>query len=66
VDPNCILHTDGAKHYKYSAFNLTHEGVDHSKQFARPGKLAEIVHTNSAPKDISASLSAVWPAPTGA
>jgi hypothetical protein len=48
VDPNSILHTDGAKHYKYTKFNLTHEAVDHNKQFARPGKLAETVHCNSA------------------
>ena len=41
-------YTDGAKHYKYTKFNLTHEAVDHNKQFARPGKLAETVHCNSA------------------
>jgi transposase-like protein len=48
VDPASILHTDGAKHYKYTKFNLTHEAVDHNKQFARPGKLAETVHCNTA------------------
>ena len=48
VDPASILHTDGAKHYKYTKFNLTHESVDHNKQFTRPGKLAETVHVNSA------------------
>lgn len=48
VDPASILHTDGARHYKYTKFNLTHEAVDHNKQFARPGKLAETVHCNSA------------------
>ncbi len=48
VDRASTLHTDGAKHYKYSKFNLTHEAVDHNKQFTRPGKLAETVHVNSA------------------
>ncbi len=48
VDPASILHTDGAKHYKYTKFNLTHESVDHNKQFARPGKLAPMIHCNSA------------------
>lgn len=48
VDPASILHTDGAKHYKYTKFNLTHEAVDHNKQFVRDGKLAETVHCNSA------------------
>jgi transposase-like protein len=48
VDPTSILHTDGARHYKYTKFNLTHESVDHNKQFAKPGKLAGTVHINSA------------------
>jgi hypothetical protein len=48
VDPASVLHTDGAKHYKYTKFNLTHESVDHNKEFARPGKLAQLVHCNSA------------------
>jgi transposase-like protein len=48
VDPASILHTDGAKHYKYTKFNLTHESVDHNKQFAKPGKLTDTVHINSA------------------
>jgi transposase-like protein len=48
VDPASVLHTDGAKHYKYTKFNLTHEAVDHNKQFVRDGKLADKVHCNSA------------------
>lgn len=48
VDLSSVLHTDGAKHYKYTKFNLTHEAVDHNKQFVRDGKLAGKVHINSA------------------
>jgi hypothetical protein len=48
VDPASVLHTDGAKHYRYTKFNLTHEAVDHNQQFVRDGKLAPRVHTNSA------------------
>ncbi|MGQ0742405.1 MAG: IS1595 family transposase [Alphaproteobacteria bacterium] len=48
VDPASKLHTDGAKHYRYSRFHPTHEAVDHNKQFARPGKDGETVHTNTA------------------
>ncbi len=48
VDPNSVLHTDGAKHYKYTKFKLTHESVDHNKEFVRDGKLAERIHINSA------------------
>ncbi len=48
VDRASTLHTDGAKHYKYSLFRETHEAVDHNKQFVRDGKGDEKVHTNSA------------------
>jgi transposase-like protein len=48
VDRASTLHTDGAKHYKYSAFHPTHEAVDHNKQFVRDGERGERVHTNSA------------------
>lgn len=48
VDPASILHTDGAKHYNYTKFNLTHESVDHNKEFVKSGKLASSVHCNSA------------------
>ena len=48
VDPKSVLHTDGARHYKYTKFNLTHESVDHNKEFVKPGKLAERIHINSA------------------
>lgn len=41
------LHTDGAKHYKYSLFRDTHEAVDHNKEYVREGKAGK-VHTNSA------------------
>lgn len=48
VDRASILHTDGAKHYKYSLFRETHEAVDHNKEFVRDGERGEKVHTNSA------------------
>jgi transposase-like protein len=48
VDRASTLHTDGAKHYAYTLFRDTHESVDHNKEFVRPGKRGEKVHTNSA------------------
>jgi hypothetical protein len=48
VDPRSVLHTDGARHYKYTKFKLTHESVDHNKEFVRDGKLDPKVHINSA------------------
>lgn len=48
VDRASTLHTDGAKHYKYSLFRHTHEAVDHNRQFVRPGKDGEKVHCNTA------------------
>jgi transposase-like protein len=46
VDPASTLHTDGAKHYKQHY--LSHESVDHNKQFVRKGKGGQPVHCNSA------------------
>ena len=48
VHVESALHTDGAKHYKYSLFRHSHEAVDHNKQFARDGKDGQRVYTNSA------------------
>jgi transposase-like protein len=45
IDPASILHTDGAKHYKLHY--LSHEAVDHNKEFTREGKSGHTVHTNS-------------------
>jgi transposase-like protein len=47
VHVESALHTDGAKHYKYSLFRHSHEAVDHNKEFVRDGKAGR-VHTNSA------------------
>ena len=47
VDKASALHTDGAIWYRYTAFNATHEAVDHNKEFVRDGKAGK-VHTNSA------------------
>lgn len=46
VHPESILHTDGAHHYW--CVGLTHEKVDHNKQFARTADDGSRVHTNSA------------------
>jgi transposase-like protein len=48
VDRKSTLHTDGAKHYKYTAFHHTHEAVNHDREFVRDGKLAGKVHINTA------------------
>ena len=48
VHVGSTLHTDGAKWYKYSKFRVSHEAVDHNKQFTREGKDGQTVHTNSA------------------
>lgn len=47
VDRASTLHTDGAKHYRYSLFRETHEAVDHNKGYVREGKTGK-VHCNSA------------------
>ena len=46
IDRASTLHTDGAKHYKQ--LYLSHESVDHNKEFAREGKGGQTVHCNSA------------------
>lgn len=43
-----VLHTDGAKHYRYTPYFFKHEAVDHNKEFVREGEHGEKVHTNSA------------------
>ena len=48
VHVESALHTDGAKHYKYSLFRHSHEAVDHNKTYVREGKTGEKVHCNSA------------------
>jgi transposase-like protein len=47
VDRKSTLHTDGAKHYKYTLFQGQHEAVDHNKQYVRQGEKGP-VHCNSA------------------
>lgn len=47
IDRASTLHTDGAKHYKGMLY-LSHESVDHNKQFTREGRGGKTVHTNSA------------------
>lgn len=47
VHVGSTLHTDGAKHYRYSMFNSSHEAVDHNKTYVREGKAGK-VHCNSA------------------
>jgi transposase-like protein len=47
VDPESVLHTDGAQFYKFMGLTADHEAVDHSKTYARKGKHGK-VHTNSA------------------
>ena len=46
IDRASTLHTDGAKHYKGMLY-LSHESVDHNKEFAKDGKTGR-VHCNSA------------------
>ena len=48
VNRASTLHTDGAKHYKYSPFHGQHESVDHNKEFVRDGRTVDKVHVNSA------------------
>ncbi|HJW41360.1 MAG TPA: IS1595 family transposase [Rhizomicrobium sp.] len=47
VDPDSILHTDGAQAYKFTYAVAAHESVDHSKQYVRKGKSGNKVHTNT-------------------
>ena len=48
IDKTSILHTDGAKHYRYSKFGKQHENVNHDSQFVRDGDFGHRVHCNSA------------------
>jgi len=47
VDPNSIMHTDGARVYKGLWMAADHEAVDHDKEYARNGRTGR-VHINSA------------------
>jgi len=47
VDPDSILHTDGAQMYKFTGAVAAHESVDHSKQYVRKAKSGNKVHTNT-------------------
>lgn len=47
VDPDSILHTDGAQAYKFTGAVSAHESVDHSKTYVRKGKSGNKVHTNT-------------------
>jgi hypothetical protein len=47
MEPDTILHTDSAPHYRFTGF--PHESVNHSKkEYARDGEHGARVHTNSA------------------
>ncbi len=46
VDPESMLHTDGAQFYKFMGLTADHEAVDHSKAYVRKGKKGP-VHTNT-------------------
>jgi len=47
LDPDSVLHTDGAQFYKGMMPKGQHEAVDHDKAFARKGETGT-VHTNTA------------------
>lgn len=47
MDPESLLHTDGAQYYKFLGLTADHESVDHSKTYVRKGKTGK-VHTNTA------------------
>ena len=58
MELNDIKPADGAKHYKYTKFNLTHETVDHNKQFVKPGQTlkAEVIAVDTAERKIGLSF----------
>jgi transposase-like protein len=47
VDPDSILHTDGAHAYKSTGAVAIHESVDHRKEYVRKGEGGHKVHTNT-------------------